>query len=187
MPKLLLSLEIIRVEKPGMLKSLCAEYEMVEAALVPIAVLCSWRSCSLWEGFIDKQQTNKQNILAKSVYLLFTAKITKIERSLTNHEAKLPVAHRSSVCSILSRMSLIFHVNISESEYPVPLWDLTPRDLQLVIIHGCIELVQTKASRVSAISSGEQIFKSAFRAPLNGNTSSLMRNIDITAMGLLIN
>lgn len=101
----------------------------------------------------------------KNMHLPLTGKITKIERSFEwqTMRPSSPRLIKAQCVPFWSRMSLIFHINITESVYPhFTLWVVTPRDLQLVIIHGWIELVQSKTSRVNAISSREKIFKSAF-------------------------
>lgn len=94
----------------------------------------------------------------KNMHLPLTGKITKIERSFEwqTMRPSSPRLIKAQCVPFWSRMSLIFHVNITESVYPhFTLWVVTRRDLQLVIIHGWIELVQSKTSRVSAISSRE--------------------------------
>lgn len=136
--------------------------------------------------FIDKKQTNKPYLQKVCIYHL-QEKITKIERSLTNHEAKSPMAQKSSVCSILKQdvfdLSCTYHwISISCSTLRFDSQGFTTGDNS-----GMYRISPDQSKQISAISSREQIFKSAFRVTLNGNTSSLMKNIDITAMGLLIN
>lgn len=122
----------------------------------------------------------------KNMHLPLTGKITKIERSFKwqTMRPSSPRLIKAQCVPFWSRMSLIFHVNITESVYPhftlsCDSQGFTTGDNSWLNRIGPDQNKQSKCHFFKGINIQISL--------LDGNTFSLMRNINTTAVGFLIN